>query len=919
MTVNTDTKTATGTGDGVTTAFTFAFGIHATSELIVQVVTTATGDPATKTETTDYVVSATNNDYWAGPGGTVTFTTAPTALETVFIYRDPAFTQTYNLNAQRTFQTASTTNMEETLDRIVTQIQRNKLDNDLSIKIQPHENGLDMELPNVIDRAGKYAAYDATGQPSAAAGTGDATPHTAVGTALASASDEAAGRAAINASAIYDNRDYANLAAAITAIGATVAELHIWDQETLTANISFPTTTTVVFHNGGYITGASTYTVEFLGQLEAGLYRIFDNFTAANDYIILGPENGCTPVPHWWGAVGDASTDNTEAFQSCINACITFRSIYGEGRHMRLPVGDYSIETELIADSAYGFGIIGDSMEKSQIIWNGSTGTESMLVLRDIGWGLFANFHMQANTACSAQIICENGSGATNTPTTNVFRQLWLDGTTVGAGTPYKADYGIYLRQGAGLDNNSENHEIQMCDIRYHLEANVRVGHSQAKHLKVLNTHLQYAPYGVYCKADSGSQTMNFYSHGCNGGRHTVSDFYVETLTAEPTVIDGFMCEESAMLWSDNNGNAARGNITIRHCRFDSGQVAADGIFIDSGANGNVTIESNSFLLSSAPSDVPIINWHPASNDNNTAVIRGNLFQSGNAANPNAASGLSASIVLGSNAQVYGNLDISANLYADDTGTILNNRQFVDSDTTPSVWDGTVFESNTTATTVTTFDDSHNGKTFSVTSRGNITYDFTTGTPTLLGSPVDVVTASGDTTYWLTEGVTTTSVRHQLVKVVRATESAEIRQAIVDLSNANIKALSGTPIELVAAQGAGTLIELVSAVAILNFRDGSEVLAEPSAPDDLAVNYDGSTGDKIRTMDSTGFITSSADAMLIFGGGNLGSSASAFLTASNVNKNVAIYNTGGDYTGNASNDTTMRVITTYRVHRNLGL
>ena len=38
-----------------------------------------------------------------------------------------------------------------------------------------------------------------------------------------------------------------------------------------------------------------------------------------------------------------------------------------------------------------------------------------------------------------------------------------------------------------------------------------------------------------------------------------------------------------------------------------------------------------------------------------------------------------------------------------------------------------------------------------------------------------------------------------------------------------------------------------------------------------------------------------------------------------VNKNLALINTGGDYTGNASNDTVLRVIVNYRIHDSLGL
>lgn len=147
--------------------------------------------------------------------------------------------------------------------------------------------------------------------------------------------------------------------------------------------------------------------------------------------------------------------------------------------------------------------------------------------------------------------------------------------------------------------------------------------------------------------------------------------------------------------------------------------------------------------------------------------------------------------------------------------------------------------------------------------------------------------------------------------------AANLRTKIISLTNANIKLLSGTPKELVAAQGAGTLIEFVSATLTLNY--GSEVLAEPTAPDDLAIEYDDGTGQQIITWDTTGFIENNADCMEIVNAASVGGGASAITTAANVNKNIVLINTGGNYTGNATADTTMQIIVNYRVHNSLGL
>lgn len=144
-----------------------------------------------------------------------------------------------------------------------------------------------------------------------------------------------------------------------------------------------------------------------------------------------------------------------------------------------------------------------------------------------------------------------------------------------------------------------------------------------------------------------------------------------------------------------------------------------------------------------------------------------------------------------------------------------------------------------------------------------------------------------------------------------------LKTATVSLTNVNIKALAATPIELVAAQGAGTLIEFVSAVLTLNY--GSSNLIEPSAPDDLAIEYDDGTGQQIITWDTTGFITTVADVVEIVNAASVGGGAAAVTAAANVNKNIVLINTGGNYAGNAEADTIMQVIVTYRVHSSLGL
>ncbi len=129
----------------------------------------------------------------------------------------------------------------------------------------------------------------------------------------------------------------------------------------------------------------------------------------------------------------------------------------------------------------------------------------------------------------------------------------------------------------------------------------------------------------------------------------------------------------------------------------------------------------------------------------------------------------------------------------------------------------------------------------------------------------------------------------------------------VELSNDDIKNLRASPKQLVAAPGANKFIEFISAVLILDY--GSEVLTE--ADDDLVIQYNTSGVDASATIQTTGFIDQAANQMAFIPAATI-----ATVPAANVvNKALELFNSGGDeYAGNASNDTTMTVKVSYRIH-----
>jgi len=144
--------------------------------------------------------------------------------------------------------------------------------------------------------------------------------------------------------------------------------------------------------------------------------------------------------------------------------------------------------------------------------------------------------------------------------------------------------------------------------------------------------------------------------------------------------------------------------------------------------------------------------------------------------------------------------------------------------------------------------------------------------------------------------------------VVELNAYGRVRKALVKITAAQLKLLATTQIELIAAPGADRVNQVLAIQMILDY--GSEVLAEPSAPDDLEVVYDAAGGTSIADVIGD-FIINSADTIAQ---PQIKDIAGAAVTTM-VNKAVVLDNNGANYTGNASNDTVLIVICTYLINR----
>lgn len=164
MTVSSTTNRKTFTGDGVTVAFgTSPVVFFDDVDLLVYLVVISTGVATLQTITTHYTV--TGGD---GTTGTVTMVTAPSTLQKLVIVRSVAATQGSDLVNN---DSSDAEVIEDALDRLTMIAQQNTTNAARTLR-QPASDPTDIdELPTYVDRASKYLAFDADGEPVATAGT----------------------------------------------------------------------------------------------------------------------------------------------------------------------------------------------------------------------------------------------------------------------------------------------------------------------------------------------------------------------------------------------------------------------------------------------------------------------------------------------------------------------------------------------------------------------------------------------------------------------------------------------------------------------------------------------------------------------------------------------------------------------------
>jgi hypothetical protein len=327
------------TGTGSQKVFPYTFKIYAASDLKVYLL--EAGSYSLKTLNIDYTVSGLG----VHTGGNVTMTTAPTASQTLIIFREPPLLQSQQFTSGGPFPAKSA---EDSLDKIVAEIQG--LD---ARTVKSPAGVFDMTLPYGAPTAnGLYLRWNATGTAIEAV---PVLPAWVSGFPLEMVNARDYGDGLVS---------YSSLSAAVAAIGAEERRLYLargtW---IVTANLTIPKNITVVYELGAVIQAANGITVIHNAVPEAGPYQIFSWVgTGAIDL-----QGSPTEICHleWFGAQSGLSNTVTDAYVKALGSL-------GSHQYIKVSKGIWRFATAVVYQPATSYFIpntVGDEDGKSSIFY----------------------------------------------------------------------------------------------------------------------------------------------------------------------------------------------------------------------------------------------------------------------------------------------------------------------------------------------------------------------------------------------------------------------------------------------------------------------------------------------------------------------------------------------------------------------
>lgn len=193
------------TGNGSASSFAFSFKVFADADIRVVKTVIATGVESDLVLNTDYTVTR-NVDQDTNPGGSVTYkvggvaTALPSTLK-LTIVGDFDYTQPTDIPNGGSFFASV---IETAFDRVTLLVKQLKETLDRGLRV-PVSDDTPAELPSAVERASKYLAFDADGEPIATSGPASGVPVSTFAETLLDDTTAAAMRTTIGARSEADD------------------------------------------------------------------------------------------------------------------------------------------------------------------------------------------------------------------------------------------------------------------------------------------------------------------------------------------------------------------------------------------------------------------------------------------------------------------------------------------------------------------------------------------------------------------------------------------------------------------------------------------------------------------------------------------------------------------------------------------
>lgn len=286
----------------------------------------------------------------------------------------------------------------------------------------------------------------------------------------------------------YDVSDYADLGAAITAIGGNDAVLEIRTTVSVGTNTTVPANIALEISKAGKFTKSGA-TLTINGDLVTHDGLIFDGFGSGD--ITLNPLFVKEVNLRWWGFSTSASAAQNVSY-------LTYAADAGI-HNIFIPSGDYPINAVTIKESMHIYGVVSkdNKTTKETVLTYGGT-SRALNVTGTV-----------SVTISDLQIMCTDDAGSGINVDGNVddlvLNRLWIEND----GTPNSSQYGIQLNAQGTLDN-IDKLVIRDCRIKkcYAGIAHVSVtGAGRVKKALIDNNYFDDCTYPYYDAQGQGAST----------------------------------------------------------------------------------------------------------------------------------------------------------------------------------------------------------------------------------------------------------------------------------------------------------------------------------------------------------------------------------------------------------------------------